>query len=58
LNTYSGADIARYTSNGQWVITLRLKTAAEMNLFATSGLRVFVVNPAYPQWADGRLVNR
>jgi hypothetical protein len=58
LNTYSGADIARYTSNGQWVITLRLKTAAEMNLFATSGLRVFVVNPTYPQWADGRLVNR
>ncbi len=58
INTYSGADIARYASNGQWVITLRLKTAAEMNLFATSGLRVFVVNPTYQQWADGRLVRR
>ena len=58
LNTYSATDIVRYTDNGHWVITLKLRTQHERNLFSSNGLRVFVVNPTYPQWADGRIVHQ
>lgn len=59
VGTYKGTDLTRtFDASGQWVYTLRLKTKVEMDLFATTGLRLFVVNPNYSQWSDGILVKK
>ncbi|OED45124.1 hypothetical protein AB832_01525 [Flavobacteriaceae bacterium (ex Bugula neritina AB1)] len=59
IGTYRGADRHQYVnSQGQDVITLRLRTQTERNLFANGGLRIWVVNPVARKWADGRTVRR
>lgn len=59
IGTYRGADRTLTTnSQGQQVITLRLRSAFERNQFASRGLRIWVVNPIARKWADGRTVKR
>ena len=59
IGTYRGTDRTQYVNaQGQDVITLRLRSAYEINQFATNGLRIWVVNPEARTWADGRTVNR
>lgn len=59
VGSYSGTDLTRsIDATGQWVCSLRLKTKIEMDLFATTGLRLFVVNPNYGQWSIGTLVRK
>ncbi|WP_299436189.1 hypothetical protein [uncultured Aquimarina sp.] len=59
IGTYRGANRTLTTNaQGQQVITLRLGSAYERNQFASSGLRIWVVNPVARKWADGRTVRR
>ncbi len=59
IGTYRGTDRQQYVNNqGQDVITLRLRSQAERNLFANGGLRIWVVNPVARKWGDGRTIRR
>ncbi len=59
LGTYRDSDRHQYVNNqGQDVITLRLRSQYEKDLFASTGLRIWVVNPIARKWADGRIVRR
>ena len=58
IGTYRGADRALTEENGKGVITIRLDTDQEKTLFATEGLRVWVVNPSAGTWSSGTLVKQ
>jgi hypothetical protein len=47
LNTYQQADLSQFRNDGRWGIQVRLKTNEEQTLFATTGVKVAVVNPGY-----------
>jgi len=53
-----GSNFENGCYEGQQVITFRLRSAYERQLFAQSGLRIWVVNPEARKWADGRTVRR
>lgn len=57
INHYSNSEITVDHSNPNHdLITLRLKTAYEKNLFATKGLRALVVNDTHNSWSGNTML--
>ncbi|WP_299212733.1 hypothetical protein [uncultured Aquimarina sp.] len=58
ISTYKANEINHTTKNGKRKITFRLKSEEERKLFEEKGLRVYVNNPTYKKWGDGRIVKK
>jgi hypothetical protein len=55
IGKYKGHERSVTKVNGKSVITLRLKSQYERNLFGQAGLRVWVTNPISGTWSNARI---